>query len=152
MKTLLTILAFTILGQAHASRLNAKSDWSDILNTKNVQTQAATVAMQAGDATSFVSVLDVCALNDSQYMTVEEQNIWEVTRINSRTESRVVGAGRLVGSNRYVSMMKISSSEYKPIERVIERAQMVDVMFKIIGSSSSPVKLFSKKFVIPDCQ
>lgn len=152
MKTLFTVLALTMMTQAQASRLSVNSSWSEILDTKNVQTQAATVAMQAGDATSFISVLDVCALNESQYMTVEEQNIWEVTRINSRTESRVVGAGRLVGSNRYVSMMKISSSEYRPIERTIEREQMVDVMFKIVGSSSSPVKLFSKKFVIPDCQ
>lgn len=152
MKTLLTVLALTMMTQAQASRLSVKSNWSEILNAKNVQTQAATVAMQAGDATSFVSVLDVCALDDSQYMTVEEQNIWEVTRINGRTESRVIGAGRLVGSNRYVSMMKISSSEYRPLERVIEREQMVDVMFKIVGSSSSPVKLFSKKFIIPECQ
>jgi uncharacterized protein (DUF427 family) len=57
-----------------------------------------------------------------------------------------------VGTNTYVSMERISSSNYRPQVRKIEREQSVEVQHKIIASSSAPVTLFRKDFYIPDCE
>lgn len=152
MKFLIAILALSLNVHAASGRLGPQSDWSDIMSSRNIQVSAATIAMNAGDVTTMVSVMDVCALNENEYMTLVPMNIWQVTRESNRTVHKVVGTARLVGTNSYVSMEKISSSSYRPLVRKIERLQRVEVQHKIIASSSSPVKLFNKDFYIPDCE
>ena len=153
MKALLTL---TIALASHATfALSSQDSWETILNTKNIQTQATTVAFSAGDATSFVSILEVCALNANQFATVEPQNIWKVERVSNTTQHQVIGFERLVGSNKATSMVKsvgTSSPVYTPVIKEISRVQNVDVMYKIVGSSSSATKLFTKSFTVPDCQ
>lgn len=152
MKFLIALIALSLNVHAASNRLGPQSDWSEILSTHNIQVSATTIAMDAGDVTMMVSVLDVCALNETQYMTLEPKDIFQVTRENNTTNYKVVGTARLVGTNTYVSMERISSSNYRPQVRKIEREQSVEVQHKIIASSSAPVTLFRKDFYIPDCE
>ncbi len=148
-KTILVILMFICGFEAHA--INANDSWEKIRSNMNYSTREMTVAFQAGDATTFVSVFDVCILNDSQLMTIHPQTIWKVSYDGHTSRKISQGSDRLMVSRNTHSMQKIGNSTYVPFSRYVERSQSVEVFYKPVGSSQSASKMFTKKYIIPDC-
>ncbi len=136
--------------------VTVNSSWESIKADRFVSALAPTIAMDAGAAVTFMSVLDLCS-NGDEVQTIEKQNVYKHVVINNRNNIEVIGTKFLTHPLTYTHLVwrKLpgSSTEVQvEITETIELDYNVAVVEKMLGSSKIGKKLFTKEFSIPACK
>lgn len=154
MKTIIALFNIALATNSFAVTVN--SSWESIKASRNVVAKAPTVAFDAGAATTFISVLDLCA-NSEEVQTIEKQNVYKHVMLNNRNAIEVIGTKNLTHPITYTHTVfrkspGSSSSVEVEVTETIAIDYNVDVVEKLLGSSREGRKLFVKEFSIPACK
>ncbi len=153
MKSMIVLALLSLSTSVFA--VSENSSWSAIKASKSVSAKAPTIAFDAGAATTFVSVLDLCT-DGENVQTLNKMEVYKHVMRNNRNALEVVGTKILSKPLTYTTTVwrKVgasSTSEQVEITETIAVDYDIAVVAKILGTSREGAKLFTKEFSIPAC-
>lgn len=144
-----------VLASVNAFAVSKNNSWAEINASRLTDVRAPQVAFAAGQATSFVSVFDVCHAGDT-VRTTKAMPIFEQVRYAGRdggTELVQVGSEVLETASSYtVVVEREKGSPTKTIEIQIGRNYSIPVYAAHTGKDREEQLMFTKSFVMPLCK
>ncbi len=148
-----SILATAILALSlNVMATTANSSWSSILASRNMDVQFPKISFLAGEATSFVSIDQVCH-TETSIQTIKPQYIYSHT--GKENGSSIVATGKAILTTgltfkRYLPAGSGDHAELVAVEEVIPLSYRLEVRSVSNGDRDGHV-LFTKTFNIPAC-
>ena len=149
MKNLLIIAALFVGGNAFA--LSQNSSWEEINASYKTNVKAPQVAFAAGQATSFVTVFDVCHAGDTVRTTKAMPIYKQVRHGRDGMELVQVGSEVLETSSSYTVTIDPEHGPSRTVNMEIGRFYNIDVFAASRNDRSEGNLLFTKSFTMPIC-
>ena len=151
------ILSLVMIASASALAVDQNSSWSDINASYATDVKAPQVAFAAGEATSFITVFDVCVTGEI-LQTTKAFDVYKQVRTggsHGQLDLVVVGQEILATPISYVGYVPKNGKNSEPVAMTFTYPLVnnIDVYSpKLNNKTSEQNLLFTKVYVIPACK
>ncbi len=131
------------------------STWSQLRENISLEIASPNIGFEAGAATVFVDVLDVCLMGD-EVVTREPQHYYGQNVIKKPGKIEIINKKFLskpIRNFKTVQIFNSKTGKFENIEKeeITETQYQIDVFEKILGTSRLGQKKFTKEYMLSDC-